>query len=212
MITTASTGERNRRRIAAWLAFAALGVGMGAVWATGFASIGGANGTGANSTGALITPSNPGAQAAALAGTVTAGDPFTVNWTGRWGSVVDTNFFTVDLSAKPGTQTFNVATLLTNDLSAAGWTSLQLKFEAADRLTGACAAGDFDGTKRPRVVSLDARDKGAYWNGLVGGNIYCIGINAADGTDETGTFLRRADETTGPSTFPDFVTTVDRAS
>jgi hypothetical protein len=202
--------RRNRRRLAAWLAFAAVGIATGAVWATGFASIGGATGT--DDPAPIVAPSAPGDQAADLAGAVTAGSPLTVNWDGRWGSTADTNFFTVDLSGKPGTQTFNIAMLLTNDISGAGWTSLQLEVEAVDVLAGPCDPTDFDGTNRPEVMAFDTQDAGVYWNGLAGGNVYCIGINASDGQDSTGTFLRRADESADPTTYPTFVATVDRAS
>jgi hypothetical protein len=211
MTSNTSTSGRNRRRIAAWLAFAVLGVSMGAVWATGFASIGGATGTDSPNA-AVITPSSPTDQVAQLNGLATAGSAFTVNWAGRWGAVADTNFFTVDLSSKPVGQTFNIAMLVTNDISNSNWTTLQLKVEAVDRASGACVASDFDGTNRPEVITIDAVDAGAYWNGLPGGDIYCIGVNASDGTNPTGTFIRRADETNDPSTYPTFVTTVDRAS
>jgi hypothetical protein len=196
--------------LGAWLAFGAVGIATGAVWATGFASVGGATGTTASSP--ILAPSNPAAHTANLQGAVAAGSALTVDWTGRWGSTASTNLFTVDLSAKPGTQTFNVAFLLTNDISSAGWTSLQLKLEAVDIASGPCNPAAFDGTNRARVMAFDAQDAGAYWNGLSGGSKYCIGVAAADGHDTAGTFLRRADETTGPSTYPTFVATVDRAS
>ena len=208
-VTTPRT-RRNRRRLAAWLGFAAVGIATGAVWATGFASIGGATGTEAASP--IVTPSAPGDQAADLASAVTAGSALTVNWDGRWGSTADTNFFTVDLSAKPNTQTFNIAFLLTNDISGAGWTSLQLKLEAVDIAAGPCVPADFDGTNRPEVMAFDTQDAGVYWNGLPGGDVYCIGVNASDGQDAAGTFLRRADELNDPSVYPTFVATVDRAS
>jgi hypothetical protein len=212
MASTISTPNkrRNRRRLTAWLSFAAIGLATGAVWATGFASVGGTTGT----TGAspILAPSAPGSHTPDLQGAVTAGDPLTVNWAGRWGSTAATNFFTVDLSAKPGGQTFNVAFLLTNDISSAGWTSLQLQLEAVDIASGSCDPTAFDGTNRPRVMAFDAQDAGAYWNGLVGGKIYCIGVDDAAGDDPAATFLRRASDTTGPSTYPTFVATVDRAS
>ena len=202
--------RRNRRRLAAWLGFAAVGIATGAVWATGFASIGGTTGTDAASP--VLAPSAPGDVAPDLASAVTAGSALTVNWSGRWGSTADTNFFTVDLSAKPNTETYNIAFLLTNDISNAGWSSLQLEVEAVDIAAGPCDPADFDGTNRPEIMAFEAQDAGVYWNGLPGGDVYCIGINASDGQDAAGTFLRRADETSGPSTYPTFVATVDRAS
>jgi hypothetical protein len=202
--------RRARGRLAAWLAFGVVGIAMGAVWATGFASIGGATGT--DGASPILTPSSPAAHAADLAGTVTPGSAFTVDWAGRWGSAAATNFFTVDLSGKPATQTYNVAFLLSNDISNGGWTSLQLLVENKDIATGPCVASAFDGTNRPKVLAFDSLDAGVYWNGLAGGSVYCIGIAASDGNDPTGTFLRRASDTTGPGVYPTFVTTVDRAS
>jgi hypothetical protein len=210
-VTSATPAKgRARRRLAAWISFAVLGVAMGAVWATGFASIGGATGT--NGPSPFLAPSNPGAHTADLSGTANAGSPFTVDWAGRWGSNAATNFFTVDLSGQPGTRTYNIAFLLTNDISTAGWSSLQLKMENKDIVSGPCVASAFDGTNRPQVMPFDAKDAGAYWNGLAGGKVYCIGIAASTGNDTAGTFLRRASDTTGPSTYPTFVVTVDRAS
>ena len=208
--TAAPAAGRNRRRLIAWLSFAALGILTGAVWATGFASIGGA--TGANGASPILSPSNPSAHAPELQGAVTAGDPLTVDWAGRWGSTASTNFFTVDLSGEPGSQTYNVAFLLTNDISNAGWTSLQLELEAVTIASGSCNPADFDGTNQPRVMAFDSQDAGVYWNGLTGGSIYCIGVNASDGNDTDGTFLRRADDSSGPSPYPTFVATVDRDS
>jgi hypothetical protein len=208
--STRSPARKARRRLGVWLGFAAVGIATGAVWATGFASIGGATGT--NGSSPMRTPSNPGAHVPDLQGAVTAGSPLTVNWSGRWGSTADTNFFTVDLSGKPNTQTFNVAFLLTNDLSGDGWTSLQLELEAVTRASGACVPADFNGTNLPRVMAFDALDAGVYWNGLAGGSIYCIGLDASNGMDTAGTFLRRDSDTSGPAEYPTFVATVDRAS
>jgi hypothetical protein len=207
---TEGRSRRSRRRLAIWIGFAAVGIATGAVWATGFASIGGATGT--SGVSPFLAPSTPGAHTADLSGAVTAGSPLTVDWAGRWGSTAATNYFTVDLSSKPAGQSFNVAFLLTNDISNAGWASLQLKLENKDIASGSCSAAGFDGTNRPRVLAFDAKDAGAYWNGLAGGKIYCIGVAAADGNDTSGTFLRRADDSSGPTTYPSFVTTVDRAS
>ena len=149
----------------------------------------------------------------ALAGTVTAGSPLTVDWTGRWGSTAATNFFKVTLDSKPAGQTFNAAMLLTNDISTFGWESLQLKVELKDvGASGSCnASTDFDGTQNPKVMVFDTRDAGVYWNALAGGSTYCIGIAASNGQDTSGTFLRSASDTP-PTGYPAFTATVDRAS
>jgi len=203
--------RRSRRRLAAWLAFAAVGILMGAVWATGFASIGGATGTTNGSP--AVTSGGANDHVNAMAGTVTAGSPLTVNWTGRWGSSAATNFFTVDLDGKPNTQTFNVAMLLTNDISSFGWESLQLKVELKDVGTGGTCtpASDFDGTQNAKVMYFDQADEGVYWNALPGGTTYCVGLAASNGQDTLGTFLRSASDS-APTIYPTFTATVDRAS
>lgn len=208
------TSKPRRRGLAAWIAFGAVGLATGAVWATGFASVGGA--TGNNDPSPIISPSAPASHSPVLgSGVVTAGSPFTVDWAGRWGSVANTNFFTVDLSGKPNTQTFNVAFLLTNttDISGHGWSSLQLNVEEVDAGTsGPCDASAFHGTQNAKVMAFDAQDAGVYWNGLAGGEVYCLGVAASDGQDTTGTFIRRDSDTVAPTVYPRFLATVDRAS
>jgi hypothetical protein len=207
------TTSRSRRRLAVWLAFGAAGLATGAVWATGFESIGGGNGP-TNDRSAMIKPSDPVDHAPNLNGVITAGSPLTVNWNGRWGSVADTKFFTVDLSHEDPLNTYNIAFLLTNttDISNKGWSSLQLKVEQVNAGAGPCNATAFDGTQDPKVMAFDAQDAGVYWNGVDGGNVYCLGVNAADGHDDQGTFLRRDSDTVAPTVFPRFLATVDRAS
>jgi hypothetical protein len=201
-----------RRGLIAWLTFGAVGLATGAVWATGFASVGGATGT--NGSSPIVTPSAPASHTAALSGVVTAGSPLTVDWNGRWGSTADTNFFTIDLTGKPNTQTYNLAFLLTNttDISSHGWSSLQLKVEEVNAGAGPCDASAFDGTQNPQVMAFDSQDAGVYWNGVAGGGVYCLGVNASDGQDTAGTFLRRASDTLAPTVYPRFLATVDRAS
>lgn len=201
--------RRRRRRLVAWLTFGVLGIAMGAVWATGFASIGGATGT--HTASPIVAPTSPVTHSPDLAGLVTAGSPLTVDWQDRWGSVAATNFFTVDLSGQPVGQTYNIAFLLTNTTTPTGWASLQLKLENRDIATGPCVASDFDGTNRPKVMAFDHNDAGVYWNGLPGNAVYCIGVAIADGQDMTGTFLRAAQDA-APSVYPAFIATVDRAS
>ena len=207
------TTAKPRRRLAAWLAFGAAGLACGAVWATGFASVGGATGT--NVAAPIVAPTGPAAHAPALNGVVTAGSPLTVDWNGRWGSIsADKNFFTVDLSGEPSGQTYNVAFLLTNttDISGHGWSSLQLKVEQVDAGAGPCNASAFDGTQNPKVMAFDSQDAGVYWNGLPGATVYGLGVNAADGQTPRGTFLRRDSDSTAPTVYPRFLATVDRAS
>jgi hypothetical protein len=209
---SAGAARRGRRRLIAWATFAVLGVSMGAVWATGFAEVGGASGT--NNPSPALTSSDPNAHSSDLGSTVTAGSDLTVDWDGRWGSTAATRFFTIDLSGKSASNDYNVAMLLTNDVSNQGWTTLQLKVENKDVGVGACNATVFDGTNDPKKMVLDTRDAGVYWNNLPGGTKYCVGIAAAPSpaSDVNGTFLRRDSDTTGPSVYPAFVATVDRSS
>src|SRR4051812_22450153 len=97
-LTPTTVARRSRRRLAIWLGFAALGVSMGAVWATGFASI---TGSGTPGTSPPVTASNPAAHVSDLAGLVNNDNNLAITWAGRWGTVAATNFFTVDLHAKP---------------------------------------------------------------------------------------------------------------
>lgn len=213
MKETGNTARRGRRRLIAWLTFAALGIVMGAVWATGFASIGGAT-SGSSGGSPAVTSGGASDHVNALGSTVTANaTPWTVTWNGRWGSTPASWFFKVDLDSLPAGQTFNVAMLLTNDISSFGWESLQLKVEQKDVGAGnSCnPATDFDGTQNAKVMVFDTRDAGVYWNALPGGSTYCIGLAAGNGEDTSGTFLRAAQDTP-PTGYPAFTATVDRAS
>jgi hypothetical protein len=212
-ISTSTPARRSRRRLAIWLSFAALGVSMGAVWASGFASLGGT--AGSDSGSSIVANTGPAQPTSPLSSVASAnGAGWTVGWAGLQGSTAQQWFFKVDLTGKAGT--YNVAALLSNGaaVSSSNWSTLQLKMENIDTGTSAaydCSSATFDGTNLPRVVTFDTQDAGAYWNGLAGGHVYCIGLAASNGMDTTGTFLRRADTTTIP-TNPNFVATVNRAS
>ena len=190
---------------------------MGVVWATGFASVGGQ--AGAGSTGSSALAHSGGVNSASdLNSLVTArATPFDVTWNGLWGATADTNFFTVDLGSASGN--YNVAMLLTNggDMANAGWVSLQLKVGYIAKPSGStCSDTDFSGAlTSPHVITFDTADTGAYWNGLAGGSVYCIGMKAwtppsTDGyaPDPTDSFIRRA-TTSDPTHYPEFMATVD---
>lgn len=211
--------SRSRRRLAAWIAFGVAGLATGAVWATGFGTIGGAMGS--ETDPVHIDPTNPVDHTANLNGTVAPGTALTYNWNGRWGAVVDTNLFTVDLRAEDPANTYNIGFLLSNGplLSAGGggtgWSTIQLKLEVVEASGGGgttCAAADFDGAQAPEVMAFDADDAGVYFNGLAGDKVWCVGINTSDGQDTAGTFIRRATDGVDPTVFPQFIATVDRAS
>jgi hypothetical protein len=198
--------------MAAWLAFGAVGLATGAVWATGFDSVSGANGTTGGSP--ALAKSAPGTATSALTGTVTDDTALSFDWAGRWGKIsADTNMFKVNLSgAQFAGKTYNIALLLANTSALTGWASMQLKIERVDVTAGgSCTATDLDGTQHPKLLNVDDQDAGVYWNGVAGDAVYCLGVATSPGDEFTGTFLRSAADTP-PSAFPTFITTVDRAS
>ena len=202
-----------RPRIAAWLAFGATGLATGAVWASGFATVSAGNGTTGGSP--ALTKTDAVDNASALNGTAAAVDPIVFDWDGRWGKITTAKvMFKVDLSgaAYSGTKRYNIALLLANTSALTGWASLQLELEQVQvAANGTCDAADFDGTQNAQVLNVDDQDAGVYWNSLVGDKVYCLGIFTSDGDDFAGTFLRAAQDTP-PSSFPQFITTVDRAA
>jgi hypothetical protein len=206
--TSSHLSGRSRRRLAAWLAFGAVGLATGAVWATGFASVGGS--VTAATPAAAVTKANPTAATATLSGAVTPGTTLNFAWTGRWGSVVNTNLFTVDLSGEPAGNNYNIALLLANTPALTGWASLQLNLENVSIASGACDPAGFTGLVNPKVMNFDDVDAGVYWQ-VPGHAIYCLGVDASNGNDVAGTFLRSATDS-APSVTPTFITTVDRAS
>lgn len=200
----------------AWLAFGAVGLATGAVWASGFATSSGANRTGGTGESPALAKSAPASATSALASTATAVDPLEFDWDGRWGSIdANTLMFKVDLTGSQFSgKKYNIATLVANTSDLAGWASLQLKFEMVqENASGTCDAADFDGSQNPKLLNVDDQDAGVYWSTLDGDKVYCIGVEAAPGDDTAGTFLRSANDT--PPTighFPKFITTVDRTA
>jgi hypothetical protein len=207
-----STPRRPRRRLAAWLAFGAIGLATGAVWATGFVTSTASNG--AVDESPALTKTAPDVATSALFGKVTAPSVVAFDFDGRWGSIAaDTVMFKVDLSgAQFAGKTYNIATLLANTSDLSGWASLQLKLEQVKLAAGApCVAATFDKLQDPKVLNFDDQDAGVYWNAVDGDSVYCIGIAASSGDESAGTFLRAAQDTP-PTAWPTFITTVDRAS
>jgi len=211
--------RHSRRRLAIWLGFAAVGITMGVVWAAGFASFtGGGNGTAAASP--VVTPGSPSNNTNPLAGLVTAGTTWNVDWSGDWGSTGATSFFQIALGSKPTGQVYNLAMLLTNGaaMSAATdpWQTLQLKVELRQAAGASCANSDFASGSpiATHLMSFDNEDAAVYFNGISitnGDNPYCIGIApAAPPYDGSGTFLRN--DGTVPDVYPNFIATVNRVS
>jgi hypothetical protein len=214
-IDPSNSPPRSRRRLAAWLAFGAVGLATGAVWATGFASAGG------SSSGRVTSPAlartAPVDQVDRLAGTVVVDTPLLdYTYEGSWGAIVDTNLFTVDLTGHAGT--YNLALLLADTTPLTGWSSLQIEFQMVPASGGGgttCVASDYAvGTAAAdkNVMRFDAADAAVYWNAVPGNAVYCLGVDASDGRSLTRTWLHGANEAVSPSVFPAFVATVDRAS
>jgi hypothetical protein len=212
-IDPSNPARHSHRRLAAWLAFGAVGLATGAVWASGFSSSSAAEGVVAGSP--AIAKSDPDVAASPLNGTVTPAADLPIDWDGRWGSIAaDSPIAVVDLSnAKFAGKTYNVALLLANTSDLTGWSTVQLKVEQKSVANAAaCTPAAFSGTDNDEILNFDDQDAGVYWNGLPGGSTYCIGVNAAAGDDAAGTFLRGADDADPPDGYPTFITTVDRQS
>jgi hypothetical protein len=207
-------------KAAAWLAFGAVGLATGTVWASGFATSEGANRVGGTGPSPALVKSDPAAATSALASTATKVDALEFDWDGRWGSIAQpTLMFKVDLTGAAFTgKTYNIATLLANTSNLAGWASLQLNFELVQEdAGGTCDAADFDGSQNARLLNVDEQDAGVYWTTLGGGGtlagnkVYCIGVDQSTGDDIDGTFLRSANDSPPDDTkMPKFITTVDR--
>src|SRR4051812_1835552 len=212
-IDSTPRNPRTRRRLAAWLAFGAVGLAMGAVWATGFATVGEGS-TGINATSPALTRTDPADQGDRLAGTIADGTDPDYAFDGFQGSVGATSMYTVDLSAYNSTDKFNVAVLLATATPLTGWASIQLEFDMVPAgVDNVCTAADFPvaaGTD-PKVMRFDSQDARVNWNTVDGNAIYCVGLRASDGRASGGTWLQSASESAAPSVFPQFIGTVARA-
>lgn len=190
--STTRTARRSRRRLALWLGFGIVGLSMGAVWATGFATF--TSGTGTPAVAAIVTPGSPTDAANALTGDVVADAPavdgvpvdgiaWDVTWDGLWGLTPAYNFFTVTTPAQPSDATYNIAMLLSNGASlsaSATWQTLQLKVwlvnangHICNSVPGTVFPGletDDSGVAIPvsggvaRVFTFDDYDSAVYWN------------------------------------------------
>lgn len=215
--------KRTRRRLTAWGALLALGLILGVIYATGFATTGGTEG----STGpAAANTNDPAANqdSSALAGQITAPNDLTFNWSGRWGTIDTAVMYEVDLTPFGAGEKFFSEVLLTNTPS--GFSDLQLQVRIAEAAGASCANSDLTGTAMPangRVMIFDTDDAqvtfsgmGGATTGLPGGAIYCIGVvdygpNPASGKDTGGTFIRKS-QAGGAfgGDYPEFVGTLNR--
>jgi hypothetical protein len=205
--------QKSRRRMALWGAFLVLGLALGTIYATGFASNSGTTDAG-GSAGAGAVMGSPGANedASALANAVTSGSNLQYTWSGRWGSFASNQvMYTVDLTGQTGTYYSEV--LLSNTPS--GFTDLQLQIRMAGDGGDGCQAADLNTSPTNRVMTFDSSDTQVTYPGLTaaGGPVYCIGVAAANGKDPAGTFIRKASTgATFSGTYPTFVATVNRSS
>jgi hypothetical protein len=211
--------RKSRRRAALWGAFLLVGLALGTIYATGFASTGGTTGATA-SAGANTNDPGANQDTSALAGLVTTPDAnITFNWAGRWGSLSNAALYKADLDLESGDYFLGV--YLSNTPS--GFSDLQLQFRIADvGVDGVCdgaainAAADTDDYRVMRFDNNDAQVTFSGMNGvttgLPGGSTYCVGVAnyANNGKDTGGTFIRKTN--TGGSfagTYPQFVGTLN---
>src|SRR6201990_367510 len=187
--------SRSRRRLAAWSAFGAVGLAAGAVWATGFATVGGASSSRRNVTSPALTRTAQAAQANRLAGTAIAGTDPVYTFQGFQGAVAATSMYTIDLHSQPASETFNVEVLLGTTATLTGWSTIQLELDMVPAgADDTCDASDFPGSTPTagRTMRFDSQDARVGWNGVIGGAYYCVGLEASDGRDTSGTFLQSA--------------------
>ena len=139
------------RRLAAWLAFGAVGLATGAVWASGFASISAGNGN--TDPSPAVTKGTPAVATSSLSGTVTDETAAVVRLGRPLG--LDRRRH-ADVHRRPErratpTKTYNVAVLLANTSVLTGWASLQLEIERVDvAAAGTCDATAFNGATNTR--------------------------------------------------------------
>jgi hypothetical protein len=208
-----------RRRLIAWLAFGVLGLSMGAIWASGVATVD-ATGSGELTEAAPLTedPTQPAA-ASRFQGMVAASTGLSVGWTGRWGSIsADQSLFFVDLSSKTAAESFWF-TMTTGDPQPSGWEALQLLVEVTPVAGSDCSAAAHDataaggsGATASKVMYIDTSDPAITFTGLPGGGKYCIGMNAAGGKDAAATFLRRINTGNNSVVYPKFIGILNQES
>jgi hypothetical protein len=211
-IDPSTSTPRSRGRLAAWIAFGAVGLATGAVWASGFGQATATNNS--HIVSPAIAKTTPVVATDALAGTVSKVSDIPFDWQGRWGTIgTDTTMFKVDLSALPVGNTYSLALLVPKTTTLTGWESTQIEVERVDLpAAGDCATATYShsGTNA-QVLHFDDQDGGVYWAPAAGHAVYCIGVSDTTGDVPTGTFLRAAQDA-APTGFPEFIATVERAS
>ena len=214
--------QRARRRTALWGAFLVLGLALGTIYATGFASTGGTTGTTDPAAANTNTPGDNQDTSALAALTTSPGGNLVFNWSGRWGSVASNAMYQVDLDGLSASNNYYVSVYLGNTPS--GFSDLQLQLRIKDDgPAGICNAADITGvadTDDFRVMAFDSQDAQVTFagmdgvtTGLDGGSTYCIGIAnyANSGKDASGTFIRK--NNTGGAfggTYPTFIASLNQ--
>ena len=166
------SAPRVGRRLAAWLAFGAVGLATGAVWATGFASSTAGNGT-TDPSPAVTKTAPDGRHVGARAAPWPTRPALTFDWDRplgldrrRHGDVHGRPERRGSTTARPTTSRM----LLANTSVLTGWASLQLEIERVDEAAGGTVRRRPTSTARPtpKVLNFDDEDAGVYWNGLAG--------------------------------------------
>jgi hypothetical protein len=230
LVARARARARRRRRVAVLVVLAVGGLGLGSVWASGFASSQATAGSSANS--ALSSETAAATTASQLASTISNVSTLTIGFSGRWGTIASsTPMFKIDLDTLSSSQKFTLASVLSNDpygTTGNGWSSLQIQFTAWKAPTsggtaGQCLAADMTGTSATsQTMPIETLDPEADFSTLassaniVGGNnvanaaTYCIGVKSASlAQSVTGTFIRRASSSSTPTVMPAFTATVN---
>lgn len=205
--------RRQRRRLCALAAFLALGLSLGTIWASGFATTGGTTGIASTSPFIYANPGNK-QDTSGLNGLITSGGELSWSFQGQWGKVASLVMYTADLDTLSGN--YYVGVYLTN--TPTGFSDLQLQLRIANVGSGgSCTTAALEATPSSnyRIFTFDAVDAqvtfsgmGGLTTGLAGGNTYCVGIidYSGSGQDSAGTFIRKSNS--GPTftgVYPTFI-------
>lgn len=198
--TSGRRPRSGRRRWAFWGIFGAIGIIMGAAYATGFAST---NNTQSDANAGEATQLF-GAPAAAnpsqYANMVTATTPLALTFDGNYGTIAaNTPLFTIDLTqhdpygnALTGTYYTDVVLTNWNALGLTGgtpaWDTLDLKFLAIECDAGFANVWAPPGADGPANASaqmhVDRVDAHVTFTGMAAGHKYCIGLAPASAQTE----------------------------
>lgn len=213
--------QRSRRRLFGLGAFLLLGLALGNIYATGFATSGGATGATGEASPNYLDPGNK-QDTSGLNGLITSSGDLSWSWQGQWGSVASQAMYTVDLDTEPAEDDFFVGVYLTN--VPTGFSDLQLQMRIAEVGEGGTCSGtvmdEVANENDFRVFVFDAADAQVTFSGmngvetgLPGKTTYCVGISNYEGSgkDESGTFIRKASKGGKfNGIYPTFVSTLNR--